>query len=215
LPRKTSTILLQTFHSSRDVPPYASYVNEGKIPQNQQGEKKMRQQRTMLMASAGILLGLSCAAFAADQAVEWRSIVGIMQGGNTVGTGTGQVTGGGQPWFARGGSAAVDLTSGQMQFEVQGLVLAGGNSIGTPGAVTQVKGTLVCDTTGSTNGNSTLVDTPLITLSAQGNARFAGQVSLPAVCTSSPNIAFLIRVSGGGWIAGGVVRETGTVESAY
>ena len=69
----------------------------------------MRQQRTMLMAAAGILLlGISCTAFAADQAVEWLRIVGIIQGGNTVGTGTGQVTGGGQPWFARGGSAAVD-----------------------------------------------------------------------------------------------------------
>lgn len=109
---------------------------------------------------------------------------------------------------------SVDLTSGQMQFEVQGLVLAGGNSIGTPGAVTQVKGTLVCDTIGSATGNSTLVDTPLVTLSPQGSARFAGQVGpLPAACTSSPNIAFLIRVSGGAWIAGGVVRQTETLDS--
>jgi len=176
----------------------------------------MRQQPTkLMMAAAGILLlGFSGTAFAADQVVEWQKIVGIIQSGDTVGTGTGKVTGGGQPWFARAGSAAVNLTSGQMQFEVQGLVLAGGNAIGTSGAVTQVKGTLVCDTTGSATGNSTLVDSPLVTLSPQGSARFAGQVGpLPAACTSSPNIAFLIRVSGGGWIAGGEVRETETQDS--
>jgi len=86
-------------------------------------------------------------------------------------------------------------------------VFAGGNAIGTPGAVTQVKGTLVCDTTGSLTADSTLVDTPLVTLSAQGDARFAGQVTLPAACLNSPNIAFLIRVAGGAWIAGGEVRQ--------
>jgi len=61
-----------------------------------------------------------------------------------------------------------------------------------------------------------LVDTPLVTLSPQGTARFASPVGpLPAACTSSPNIAFLIRVSGGGWIAGGEVQETGTQDSSY
>jgi len=70
--------------------------------------------------------------------------------------------GSGQPWFVVSGSAAVDLNTGELQFQVEGLVLAGGNAIGTPGAVTQVKGTLVCDTVGSLTGNSTLVDTALV-----------------------------------------------------
>jgi len=30
--------------------------------------------------------------------VEWRQIIGIIQPGNKVGSGTGQVAGGGQPW---------------------------------------------------------------------------------------------------------------------
>jgi hypothetical protein len=73
--------------------------------------------------------------------------------------------------------------------------------------VIQVKGTLVCDTTGSATGSSTLVDTALVSLSPQGDARFSGQVGpLPAACLSSPNIAFLIRVAGGAWIAAGEVR---------
>src|SRR5262249_15907458 len=65
--------------------------------------------------------------------VEWKQIVGIIQPGNTVGSGTGLVTGGGQPWTTTGGSAEVNLASGRLQFQVQGLVLAGGNAIGNPG----------------------------------------------------------------------------------
>ena len=138
----------------------------------------------------------------AENELEWRQIVGIFAPGNVVGSGTGKVTGGG-PWHATRGSAEVNLTTGDLRFDVEGLVLGAGNFIGTPGPVTQVKGTLVCDTTGT---NSTLVDTPLVTLSATGDARFHGNVgALPAACTSQPNIAFLIR-AGNSWIASGMVR---------
>ena len=137
-----------------------------------------------------------------ENELEWREIVGIFAPGNVVGSGTGKVTGGG-PWHATRGSAEVNLSNGDLRFDVEGLVLAAGNFIGTPGPVTQVKGTLVCDTTGT---NSTLVDTPLVTLSATGDARFHGNVgALPAACTSQPNVAFLIR-AGNAWIASGMVR---------
>ena len=90
---------------------------------------------------------------------------------------------------------------------VRGLVLAGGNSIGTPGTVLQVRGTLVCDTDGSASGgNSVLVDAPLVDLDDQGNARFSGNVgSFPAACTSEPDVAFLIRTGSGRWIGNGTV----------
>jgi hypothetical protein len=141
---------------------------------------------------------------------EWRQIIGIIQPGNKVGSGTGQVAGGGQPWTTAGGSADVDLATGRLQFQVQGFVLAGGNAIGTPGGVTMVKGTLVCDTTGTANGNSTLVDTPLVPLSAKGDARFRGDVGpLPFACVNEPNLAFLIRTGGGAWIANGAIRVSG------
>lgn len=148
----------------------------------------------------------------AETEVEWRQLVGIISPGNTVGSGTGKVTGGGAPWFVSNGSAEANLTTGDIRFSVDGLVLAGGNSIGTPDGVTSVKGTLVCDTTGVLNsGNSTVVDTPLVTLSAQGNARFKGNLgALPLACTSQPNIAFLIRTGGGAWLASGMVRVTET-----
>jgi hypothetical protein len=142
--------------------------------------------------------------------VEWKEIVGIIQPGNKVGSGTGQVAGGGQPWTTASGSAELDLATGRLQFQVQGFVLAGGNAIGTPDNVTMVKGTLVCDTTGTANGNSTLVDTPLVPLSAKGDARFRGDLGpLPLACVNEPNLAFLVRTAGGAWIANGAVRVFG------
>lgn len=159
------------------------------------------------VVSASVLLWHPSVAFGDGGGVGWKQIIGIVQTGNTVGSGTGKVTGGLFPWHAAGGRAAVNLATGDLHFVVHGLVLAGGNFIGTRADVAQVKGTLVCDTTGSVNGNSTLVDTELVPLSLQGNARFSGNVgSLPGACLSSPNIAFLIRSPRGLWIANGSVR---------
>jgi hypothetical protein len=140
-----------------------------------------------------------------DNTLRWQSVIGIAQAGNVVGTGTGAVTGAGV-WSAQGGHVKVDLDKGKIDFDVHGLVLAGGNAIGTPGTVLQVKGTLVCDTDGSASGlNSVLKDTPPVNLSDEGDAEFHGSVgALPAVCTSEPDIAFLIR-AGTKWIANGTV----------
>lgn len=60
--------------------------------------------------------------------VSWERINGIVQAGNVVGG----ITGGGEPWSTLGGQATVDLTHSIMAFRVNGLVLAGGNFIGTP-----------------------------------------------------------------------------------
>ena len=92
-----------------------------------------------VMAGAMLMSAVASPA-AAQQNVRWRSVVGVIQPGNVVGG----ITGGGQPWTTLGGHASVNLASSRVEFEVRGLVLAGGNSIGTPGANTQVKGTLVC-----------------------------------------------------------------------
>jgi hypothetical protein len=46
----------------------------------------------------------------------------------------------------------------------------------------------------------------LVALDEQSDADFSGSVgALPAVCASEPDIAFLIRVGAGKWIANGVV----------
>jgi len=111
------------------------------------------------------------------------------------------ITGGGQPWSTLGGEALVNLRTGHVEFEVRGLVLAGGNSIGTPDNITQVKGTIVCGA-----GASNQSDTPLVALGTQGEAEFEGNIAVPATCTPS-NIAFLIRIAAGRWIANGTVRS--------
>lgn len=157
-----------------------------------------------------VILGALLASFgwanAADPStVRWEDIVGILQAGNVIGVGTGQITGGGQPWTTRSGSALVNLQNGRLHFSVRGLVLAGGNSIGTRDGISTVQGTLVCDTNGST-GNSVLVNTDLVPLSLTGNADFSGEVTLDPVCLSEPDIAFVIRAANGVWIANGAVR---------
>lgn len=161
---------------------------------------------TMAAAVAAMASSTGVVADSGDTA-RWSTVIGIMQAGNLVGSGTGQVAGGGQPWSTLGGHATIDLRSGRVDFDVRGLVLAGGNGIGTPAAITQVKGTLVCDTNGSAGGgNSVLVDTPLVALDESGDARFNGNVGpLPAVCAAESDIAFLVRIAAGRWIANGAV----------
>jgi hypothetical protein len=78
-----------------------------------------------------------------------------------------------------------------------GLVLAGGNTIGTPGAVNQVKGTLVC---GPGSASPTVIDTPLVPLDAQGNAEFSGSFSSSTAGCSPMDTAFLVRTAAGAWI---------------
>ncbi len=163
-----------------------------------------------VLAGSFIVLGLVPTSSRAESpVVMWENIVGITQAANLVGSGTGQVAGGAQPWSTKQGFAEVNLQTGMVKFLVQGLVFAGGNSVGTRGAVAQVKGTLVCDTNGSAgSGNSILVDTDLVPLDDQGEAHFVGDVgSLPRACLEEPDIAFLIRTAGGNWIANGSVRR--------
>jgi hypothetical protein len=164
-----------------------------------------------------LLLVVVTASGGEDPVVRWRQIVGIIQPGNVVGSGTGAVHGGMLPWNPETtGVARVNLATGEIQFLVKGLVLAAGNSVGTRADITAVRGTLVCDTNGNASGgNSTVVQTPAVPLSSDGDAHFSGSVgALPAVCGSEPDLAFLIRVAevagnpvNGPWIASGLVRE--------
>jgi hypothetical protein len=158
-------------------------------------------QGKVLAATAGAFLMLSITSPAkADNSVRWRTIVGIVQAGNTVGN----IPGGGQPWTALGGRVRVDLAASQVSFDVQGLVLAGGNTIGTPDGITQVKGTLICDA----GGTNVTLDTVSVPLSPQGDADFSGPIGpIPTTCNPS-NVAFLIRIAAGRWIANGAVRTS-------
>jgi hypothetical protein len=153
-----------------------------------------------------MLLGLTLSAVQAQaQEINWKRIVGIVQTADLVGVGTGRVTGA-APWITTRGMANVDLANGAVKFKVQGLVLSVGSvpgdklfglGIGTTAGVAEVKGTLVCNVDGMTDGstNSVVVDTDAVALDAQGDAQFKGTISIPAICTSAPeDTAFLIRI---------------------
>ncbi|HKT18044.1 MAG TPA: hypothetical protein VJR47_08385 [Stellaceae bacterium] len=147
-----------------------------------------------LAASAVAILAIAAPA-RADDHVTWRTIVGLIQPGNAVDG----IGGGGQPWSTLGGEASVDLRTGEVEFEVRGLVLAGGNSVGTPGAITSVMATIAC-------GTGAVAFGPSVPLSAQGDAHFEGTITPPPGC-SAANLAFLVSIPGNRWIANGAVRR--------
>lgn len=151
--------------------------------------------------------------------VRWNQIVGIITapgidnpiGGFTDANGNKveQIHGGAGPWSTRGGSAHVNLTSGEGSFDVEGLVLNGGAASGTPGAINSVVGTIVCNA-GTTA--QAVVDTPAVELSAKGNAELSFKLTFPAGCQTP---LFLIRAPQAGlrWIATGANTSASTVNT--
>jgi len=156
-----------------------------------------------------VVLLVASAAYAQDsQEVRWRRIAGVITAVN-VDNPVGKVSAGTFPWSARGGNARVNLSTGAASFDVDGLVINGTAFSGTPGPVTAVTGTLVCDA--GTNNESTY-DTKAVPLNATGNADFLGHISgIPYSCA---NPLFLIRIAqpagaAGRWIATGAERTGG------
>ena len=150
----------------------------------------------------GALFMSAIASPAAADSVRWRTIIGIEDAGNVVGG----IGGGGQPWSTLGGRAKVDLAKSQVSFEVDGLVLAGGNNIGTPDGINQVKGTIVCN---AGTAAQQVRDTPLVTLSPTGDAEFSGTTTLPIPSScNATNVVFLVRIAADRWIANGAVRSS-------
>jgi ABC-type phosphate transport system substrate-binding protein len=140
-----------------------------------------------------------------DTAVRWHAIAGVITA-DGVDNPVGQIHSGAGPWTARGGNARINLGTGEGAFEVEGLVLNGGNASGTPGGVHSVIGTVVCNA-GSVSGPvETAIDTQAVDLSATGDAELSFKINVPANCN---NPLFLVRVPGAGrWIATGTRRTT-------
>ncbi len=149
---------------------------------------------------------LTTAAFADDDAVVgWGTIVGVITAPG-VSNPVGGIPSGGLPWITTGGRARVNLTTGHIAFNVEGLVLVGGNASGTRGGVANVKGTLLCNP--GTPAQAVL-DTATVPLSLEGDAEFSGNLgSVPSPCA---NPLFLVRVAPANvWIATGAVRNART-----
>src|SRR5215468_1201973 len=100
---------------------------------------------------ASILLAMAATSASAAEAVRWQTIVGNQIAGTSANNGGGGdnpvagISSGNLPWTTLGGSARIDLFTGTGAFNVQGLVLNGGNATGTVGPINSVVGTLVCN----------------------------------------------------------------------
>jgi hypothetical protein len=133
--------------------------------------------------------------------VRWNSVVGVITA-PAVDNPVAGIHAGAGPWSVRNGHARVNLSNGNISFDVDGLVLNGSNSSGTPGPVTAV--TLVCNAGTATQS---ILDTTAVPLSAQGDAHFAGQISgVPASCE---NPLFLIRIAAPAGAAGRWIGTAG------
>lgn len=162
----------------------------------------------MKKAVAVLLSVLFCAAAALaldlGESVRWNSLSGVITA-PAVDNPVSGIHAGAGPWSVRSGRARINLTTGAAFFDVDGLVLNGGNNSGTPGPVTAVIGTLVCNP----GASPTILDTPQAALNVHGDAQFAGQINgVPSTCN---NPLFLVRIAApaaaaGRWIATGTER---------
>src|SRR6266436_3442509 len=154
--------------------------------------KKMKKACAVLLAVLSV--SLLASAFAGDNNnnnnnnnVRWQNIVGNITVSNN--DAVGGINPGTTPWSTVRGSASVNLATGRVSFDVDGLVLNGGNATGTPDGVDQVEGSLVCN---AGQGNQTIFTTTPVPLSAQGDADFHGTfATIPGTCG---NPLFLIRI---------------------
>jgi hypothetical protein len=154
----------------------------------------------------GVLLIASATFAQGDGAVvRWKNVVGVITA-PLVNNPVAGISSGLFPWHATRGEALVNLATGDLAFQVKGLVLVGTNFSGTRGDLTEVKGTLVCNP-GTTA--QAILDTDSVPFSEQGDAQFAGNLgSVPTPCT---NPLFLVRLPANNrWIATGAVRVIGT-----
>src|SRR5712664_2041023 len=128
-----------------------------------------------------LLLGASVSfAQGNPNVVRWKTIVGNITVSNN--DAVAGINPGTTPWSTTGGRARVNLSTGQVSFEVEGLVLNGGNATGTRDGVDQVEGSLICD---AGQQNQTIFTTRPVPLDARGNAEFSGTFDAPpATCNN-------------------------------
>lgn len=154
--------------------------------------------RTAVLAVLA-LLALPTQAKADDRLVRFEGGIGVVTA--RVGGVANIVRGvnpGGQPWVISRLSADV-RTDGRISVDGRGLLLAGGDNIGTNGGQ-QVAARLFCG-----QGNGVPFDSALVPLGDDGDFRIEGQLAgvLPAVCERP---VLLIVNAAGAWFAAGIPK---------
>jgi hypothetical protein len=106
----------------------------------------------------------------------------------------------GQLWVISSLKADVRV-DGSIRVDGRGLLLAGGNTIGT-NANQSVRATLICDNVATPQ----LFDSQLVPLEPNGDFRI-DDVLTPAVPAECASPVLLIRNPAGAWFAAGIVRQ--------
>jgi len=170
------------------------------------------------MKLAVIAAALSVAAFSAhadDRLVRFDGGIGVdpvSSGQGTAATATvvnRNIVRGVQPpgqlWVISSLKADV-RTDGSIRVDGRGLLLAGGNAIGT-NANQSVRATLICDTAIVAPATTPpLFETALVPLEANGDFRI-DDVLTPAVPAECASPVLLIRNPAGAWFAAGIVKQ--------
>ena len=107
-------------------------------------EKNEKEIRMKYMLVALLSLMFASTAFADGSVVRWNNVEGVITALN-VDNPIADIHSGTFPWTTRSGHARVDLDTGVTRFDVRGLSINGAVFSGTPGPITAVTGTLVCD----------------------------------------------------------------------
>jgi len=164
--------------------------------------------KTSIMTGA-LALALSTAALADDRLVRFEGGIGVIpvsstlanaSVGDAVRNDVRKTAPGGQPWTISRLSADV-RTDGRISVDGRGLLLAGGDGIGTP-AGQIVHATLFCGpATGFTSHSSDAV-----ALEANGDFRIDSQLT-PAPPDSCASPVLLIVNAGGRWFAAGIPKQ--------
>jgi hypothetical protein len=92
-------------------------------------------------------------------------------------------------------------TTGEIKVDGRGLVLAGGNNIGTPPAGTSVFASLLCGATGTTVHSTGASGVPL---AADGDFRIDDVLDPPPPPDCANPVLLIRSVNGGNWFAAGI-----------
>lgn len=148
--------------------------------------------RMMPRLVTAVLLGTVAVGIARAEVtvVHWQRIEGINP--NPTGQTLNGIVPVGFPWSVDEGRAVLNPANGRTRFHVAGLSMGASPTafaaIGTTGAVTRVKGTVMCNQTGE------FVDTDDVKLSPEGDAYFVGQLPFVPACEPG-NLIFLLRIA--------------------
>jgi hypothetical protein len=146
--------------------------------------------------AVAFLLGIATQAMAENSLVRFDGGIGSqpLRSGGTPNVVFG-INPGGLPWVISRLSVDVKL-DGRISVDGRGLLLAGGNNIGTPGGQS-VRARLIC--------GGVFFDSELVPLEPNGDFRIEGTLSsIPGFPCDSP--VLLIVNSGGSWFAAGIPR---------